>query len=62
MVKEREMEIGLPTDVKHVAHIGWDGPDGTTPTWVRRVLFITPSVSKYCAFVCIIKFNQLNFF
>ncbi|OMP11138.1 PAK-box/P21-Rho-binding protein [Corchorus olitorius] len=24
--KEPEMQIGLPTDVKHVAHIGWDGP------------------------------------
>ncbi|CAI9117398.1 OLC1v1018790C1 [Oldenlandia corymbosa var. corymbosa] len=23
--QEGEMEIGLPTDVKHVAHIGWDG-------------------------------------
>lgn len=21
-----EMEIGCPTDVKHVTHIGWDGP------------------------------------
>ncbi|XP_026389155.1 CRIB domain-containing protein RIC4-like isoform X2 [Papaver somniferum] len=25
-----EMEIGLPTDVKHVAHIGWDGSTTTT--------------------------------
>ena len=24
--KEPEMQIGYPTDVKHVAHIGWDGP------------------------------------
>ncbi|KAI3897179.1 hypothetical protein MKX03_032370 [Papaver bracteatum] len=24
-----EMEIGLPTDVKHVAHIGWDGSTTT---------------------------------
>lgn len=23
------MQIGLPTDVKHVAHIGWDGPGST---------------------------------
>lgn len=36
VVKEREMEIGLPTDVKHVAHIGWDGPDGTTPSWMSE--------------------------
>ncbi|KAH9606684.1 hypothetical protein KSS87_014893 [Heliosperma pusillum] len=33
-VKQREMEIGFPTDVKHVAHIGWDGPDGTAPSWM----------------------------
>ncbi|XP_024166993.2 CRIB domain-containing protein RIC6 isoform X2 [Rosa chinensis] len=24
--KEQEIQIGFPTDVKHVAHIGWDGP------------------------------------
>ncbi|XP_021766931.1 CRIB domain-containing protein RIC10-like isoform X2 [Chenopodium quinoa] len=36
VVKEREMEIGLPTDVKHVAHIGWDGPEGTTPSWMSE--------------------------
>ena len=23
--EEIEMEIGLPTDVQHLAHIGWDG-------------------------------------
>lgn len=34
VVKEREMEIGYPTDVKHVAHIGWDGPSGSAPSWV----------------------------
>ncbi|CAD6235338.1 unnamed protein product [Miscanthus lutarioriparius] len=28
--EEREMMIGLPTDVKHVAHIGWDGSTSTT--------------------------------
>ncbi|XP_044496415.1 CRIB domain-containing protein RIC10-like [Mangifera indica] len=31
-VKDREMEIGYPTDVKHVAHIGWDGQSGTAPS------------------------------
>ncbi|KOM36146.1 hypothetical protein LR48_Vigan02g229600 [Vigna angularis] len=35
VVKEREMEIGYPTDVKHVAHIGWDGPSGTGPSWMN---------------------------
>lgn len=33
-MKERELEIGYPTDVKHVAHIGWDGSTGTAPSWV----------------------------
>ncbi|CAO2823670.1 unnamed protein product [Amaranthus hypochondriacus] len=37
VVKEREMEIGHPTDVKHVAHIGWDGPNGTTPSWMTEL-------------------------
>ncbi|KAH8491638.1 hypothetical protein Peur_065478 [Populus x canadensis] len=27
---EMEMEIGLPTDVKHVTHIGWDASAPTT--------------------------------
>jgi hypothetical protein len=29
-----EMQIGYPTDVKHVAHIGWDGPSGTGKSWM----------------------------
>ncbi|KAF8391834.1 hypothetical protein HHK36_022172 [Tetracentron sinense] len=29
--EEMEMEIGLPTDVKHVTHIGWDGSATTNP-------------------------------
>ncbi|KAL5578934.1 hypothetical protein UlMin_011376 [Ulmus minor] len=36
VVKEREMEIGYPTDVKHVAHIGWDGPSGSAPSWMTE--------------------------
>ncbi|XP_022933182.1 CRIB domain-containing protein RIC10-like isoform X1 [Cucurbita moschata] len=36
VVKEREMEIGYPTDVKHVAHIGWDGHSGTAPSWMNE--------------------------
>ncbi|KAI5570310.1 hypothetical protein BDE02_11G019700 [Populus trichocarpa] len=40
VVKEREMEIGCPTDVKHVAHIGWDGPSGNAPSWMSE--FKTP--------------------
>ncbi|XP_015581245.1 CRIB domain-containing protein RIC7 [Ricinus communis] len=34
--KEPEMQIGYPTDVKHVAHIGWDGPSVTSPSWMNE--------------------------
>ncbi|CAN0904742.1 CRIB domain-containing protein RIC1, partial [Linum grandiflorum] len=34
--KEQEIEIGFPTDVKHVAHIGSDGPSSTTPSWMNE--------------------------
>ncbi|KAE8699531.1 CRIB domain-containing protein RIC5 [Hibiscus syriacus] len=36
--KEPEMQIGLPTDVKHVAHIGWDGPSAvkSAPSWMNE--------------------------
>ncbi|CAN0885887.1 CRIB domain-containing protein RIC5 [Linum grandiflorum] len=33
--KEPEMQIGNPTDVKHVAHIGWDGNTDGPPTWMN---------------------------
>lgn len=33
--KESEMQIGLPTDVKHVAHIGYDGSAANNPSWVK---------------------------
>ncbi|XP_056172072.1 CRIB domain-containing protein RIC10-like isoform X1 [Syzygium oleosum] len=36
VLKDREMEIGYPTDVKHVAHIGWDGPSGNGPSWMNE--------------------------
>ncbi|KAL3531210.1 hypothetical protein ACH5RR_010532 [Cinchona calisaya] len=39
--KEPEMEIGFPTDVKHVAHIGWDGPSVDSPSWMKE--FKSPS-------------------
>ncbi|KAK3121160.1 hypothetical protein QOZ80_8BG0647330 [Eleusine coracana subsp. coracana] len=37
VVKEHQMEIGYPTDVKHVAHIGWDSPTGSaaSPSWMN---------------------------
>lgn len=38
--KEKEMQIGFPTDVKHVAHIGWDGPSVDNPSWVIIILLV----------------------
>ncbi|XP_030529341.1 CRIB domain-containing protein RIC4 isoform X2 [Rhodamnia argentea] len=37
--EEMEIEIGLPTDVKHVTHIGWDGCAALDPIkgWDRLV-------------------------
>lgn len=34
------MEIGYPTDVKHVTHIGWDSPTGSaaSPSWVPDII------------------------
>ncbi|CAD5191301.1 unnamed protein product [Musa acuminata subsp. malaccensis] len=28
------MQIGHPTDVKHVAHVGCDGSSNHSPSWV----------------------------
>uniref|UniRef100_A0A0E0JST7 CRIB domain-containing protein n=1 Tax=Oryza punctata TaxID=4537 RepID=A0A0E0JST7_ORYPU len=46
--EEREMVIGLPTDVKHVAHIGWDGSTNTT-TSLRSWNRATPPSSSASA-------------
>lgn len=35
-VKEREMEIGSPTDVKHVSHIGSDDSSAGGPSWMNQ--------------------------
>ncbi|KAJ1431524.1 CRIB domain [Sesbania bispinosa] len=34
--KEEEIEIGFPTDVKHVAHIGSDDPSANAPSWMTE--------------------------
>ncbi|KAJ1694803.1 hypothetical protein LUZ63_011501 [Rhynchospora breviuscula] len=34
--KEEELQIGLPTDVKHLAHIGFHGPETTGPSWMDQ--------------------------
>ncbi|XP_047313047.1 CRIB domain-containing protein RIC10-like [Impatiens glandulifera] len=36
VVKDRELDIGYPTDVKHVSHIGWDGSTGNAPGWMNE--------------------------
>ncbi|KAF7825356.1 CRIB domain-containing protein RIC1-like isoform X1 [Senna tora] len=33
--EEDEIKIGFPTDVKHVAHIGMDGPSANAPSWLN---------------------------
>ncbi|KAL1546610.1 CRIB domain-containing protein RIC6-like [Salvia divinorum] len=34
--KDEDIQIGFPTDVKHVAHIGWDGPAVESPSWMNQ--------------------------
>ncbi|KAJ4805841.1 ROP-interactive CRIB motif-containing protein 5 [Rhynchospora pubera] len=34
--EEEELQIGLPTDVKHLAHIGFHGPETTGPSWMDQ--------------------------
>lgn len=38
--KEDDIQIGFPTDVKHVAHIGWDGPAVDSPSWVGIIILL----------------------
>ncbi|KAF8096944.1 hypothetical protein N665_0298s0014 [Sinapis alba] len=35
-VKERDMEIGYPTEVKHVDHVGWEVSSGSAPAWLSE--------------------------
>ncbi|KAG2262256.1 hypothetical protein Bca52824_069335 [Brassica carinata] len=37
--KDDEMEIGYPTNVRHVSHIGWDSSPNSAPSWVRNFYF-----------------------
>lgn len=36
--KEHEMEIGPPTNVKHVAHVGFGSQFGASPSWVSLII------------------------
>ncbi|KAL1367653.1 hypothetical protein HN51_021774 [Arachis hypogaea] len=40
--KEKEIQIGYPTDVKHVAHIGYDGPSVNSPSWMNEFKHSSP--------------------
>ncbi|MCL7027250.1 hypothetical protein MKW94_030922, partial [Papaver nudicaule] len=52
VVKEHEMQIGNPTDVKHVAHIGWDGQSSNAPSWMNEFKttsdFSSTSLNNMC--------------
>ncbi|XVF30330.1 hypothetical protein REPUB_Repub16aG0047800 [Reevesia pubescens] len=43
---KKDMEIGFPTDVKHVTHIGLDGSASTSPSIGSWDLFTFPSVAS----------------
>ncbi|KAL0888924.1 hypothetical protein Bca101_012907 [Brassica carinata] len=42
--KDDEMEIGYPTNVRHVSHIGWDSSPNSAPSWLQE--FKTSNVLK----------------
>uniref|UniRef100_M4DAP5 CRIB domain-containing protein n=1 Tax=Brassica campestris TaxID=3711 RepID=M4DAP5_BRACM len=45
------MEIGHPTEVKHVNHVGWEVSSGSAPAWVSSVLiYFFLSQTNY--FIC----------
>ncbi|CAH8361649.1 unnamed protein product [Eruca vesicaria subsp. sativa] len=52
MEKEREeIEIGYPTDVKHLAHIGLEGSSSTGPGWMSEFMVgaeaLSPRASSF---------------
>lgn len=46
---EIEMEIGFPTDVKHVTHIGLDGSTMTNPVkgWDNLAMSMAPEILTF---------------
>lgn len=48
--KEDEMEIGYPTDVRHVSHIGWDSSPSSAPSWVRKFHFLASRNHRHLCF------------
>ncbi|XP_010546974.1 PREDICTED: CRIB domain-containing protein RIC9 [Tarenaya hassleriana] len=45
VMKEKEMEIGNPTNVRHVAHIGWDSSSSSAPSWINEFKMTSNGVS-----------------
>ncbi|VAH36890.1 unnamed protein product [Triticum turgidum subsp. durum] len=63
--KEQEMVIGRPTDVKHVAHIGWSSSTpgmltgNASPSWVT--ISVRPYTQILVPSACLITFtSQMN--
>lgn len=48
VVKERDMEIGHPTEVKHVNHVGWEVSSGSAPAWVSSLLIFFSCPKQIC--------------
>ncbi|KAG5413613.1 hypothetical protein IGI04_001180 [Brassica rapa subsp. trilocularis] len=52
VVKERDMEIGHPTEVKHVNHVGWEVSSGSAPAWLSEFKAeaepLSPIPSSFC--------------
>ncbi|KAE9450579.1 hypothetical protein C3L33_17515, partial [Rhododendron williamsianum] len=64
---EMEMEIGFPTDVKHVTHIGWDGtntmikPDHKGSSWGNENLSVTaPPPDQFLSFPNSVSLRQFE--
>ncbi|KAK8918344.1 hypothetical protein KSP39_PZI021436 [Platanthera zijinensis] len=50
--KDQELEIGYPSDVRHVTHIGWDSASSNAPSWMSQFksssdLSIPPSFNGF---------------
>lgn len=37
--ENQEIQIGFPTDVKHLAHIGCEDAKANAPSWVQLLIF-----------------------
>lgn len=59
VVKEREIEIGYPTQVKHVAHIGCEGSSGSAPGWVSS-LSMSQNILKIFLFYSLYYLSSIN--